>query len=772
MDKSRKFLSETEAFYLLNHERYVNGKSGASIGKTTPLAANYAACELEQPVGENYCVGVYRSPITNEVYSFHYNNSGVHYILRITTDGCEIVYTGLLELSADPKHSIEQWRVYLKVDRLCKNRHGKALIWTDGKHDIGMLDVEASIATDNFSTPFFQRNADGREVLQMCVPKPCGCIQAEFIKLEPNDIHLTNNILDTGFQFMYRHIYYDNRASDWSTISSLYYQNTRECFELRTGHPRCMKLTIPLGNPLVDKIEIAFTKGNGIWYLTDTVEKYKSYNSTQEKWYERGMAEELNYTPDATHFEYEFCNDKQCQSIDPSDIERVYNPIPREAQGLIPVKDALGFYNYKQGTCVLDKHEVGKFEINLKCNYTISCDTELTTIKVRAVIHNFRHNRAQFIYVHDSDPKQVPAYFGGLNEIAQGFVSTNNGRFEFGWEQTFDHKPRNFIAYIEGTNYWAEMKQWQASKKFVNRKEYGMVTGMGDGKTQRLWQKYMNNENYFFQEAIFKVPKGMKGFIRLVSHNAQGYEPDTSTNVLGILDDLVHYSGDGTSVLGRTNKELKEIYFDTCNKNTLDIMEAFVIRDNGVDAGLATKASSIHGYVKDEEGKPLEGVWVAPLGGIFSINYTTTDHNGYFNWLDNTGSNGVRQFIVQGELACDAAWSTLKQFPVEFQIGENVRVDVTITLKDDAPTYDTSFYKNVKVPVIDCNGLGVGGVRVTLSGSKYRTTDVTGIANFKIRNYASRTRKVRSVVVDHKGCFTVDCAYGCNHCIFFGKYGL
>lgn len=162
LDKHRKMLTETEAFYLLNHERYVNVNSHKStLGKTTPKVANYQACELEQPAGENYTIGVYRSPITNEVYSFHYNDNGVHYILRINNDGCQIIAfntdSDCLPMSADPKHSIENWRVTLRVERTCKNRHGKTLIWTDGLHDIATLDVEAAIATENFSTPFFRK---------------------------------------------------------------------------------------------------------------------------------------------------------------------------------------------------------------------------------------------------------------------------------------------------------------------------------------------------------------------------------------------------------------------------------------------------------------------------------------------------------------------------------------------------------------------------------------------------------------------------------------
>jgi hypothetical protein len=130
-----------------------------SLGRTTPLVANYPACEMDVPGGENYSVGEYYSPITNELYSWVFNENGVHYIQRINSEGdCQVVYHGCLSLSAEPRHSIKQWRAYLMVDKdLCSNRHSKYLIWVDGNGDIFQLDVEASIATNNFTTEFFSR---------------------------------------------------------------------------------------------------------------------------------------------------------------------------------------------------------------------------------------------------------------------------------------------------------------------------------------------------------------------------------------------------------------------------------------------------------------------------------------------------------------------------------------------------------------------------------------------------------------------------------------
>jgi hypothetical protein len=59
----------------------------------------------------------------------------------------------------------------------------------------------------------------------------------------------------------------------------------------------------------------------------------------------------------------------------------------------------------------------------------------------------------------------------------------------------------------------------------------------------------------------------------------------------------------------------------------------------------------------------------------------------------------------------------------------------------------------------------VTGVRVALSGSKYKTTGDDGVARFKPRNYESRTRSFRAVVINKSGCITTDCNNDCDPCM-------
>lgn len=771
MDKSRKYLTAEECFYLLNNERALNsdGSKKGTLGETGPLVANRPACDLEFPEGENYIIGKYYSNLTNEIYFWNWNSNNVHFISRIqgNTGECQIVYTGdCLKLNANPRHSIEQFRSYMQLDKLCANRHGKSLIWTDGENPIGQIDVEASINTDFFTTPFFERCAQGCEVIEMCVLDPCGCLKGEFVPLDPNDAGKKNDIVDVGIQLSYKFHYYDNRQSIWADPSTLFYQDTKGCFDSPDGFPRCIKVRLPIGNPLVDKIEVGFSK-NGVWYSTEIIDKYKKYNNSQQYWYERDLSEIItgsNYSDEDCSFDYYFCNDKQCNTIDPKEFSRVFNPTPGKPQGILPIgigedRTALGFYNYEQGSCPIDKTEIEKVSIGIDCPEN-SCNPEYTTIKVRAIIVNFEYDVNQFIYRllgGDSSAPDDPtdtAYFGGVNRVGSGDL-------ELGYGQKFRDKTRNFIVYAEGTDSWAEMVQWKAHSYYTQLEKWGTIGNMGDsdGSTKRRWRRAIRNGEFFYQEAEIKVIKGTRGFLRLTSHESTGNDQDKSTFVVGILSDIKLYKGD-MNPSSITDFDTEEIYFDTCGLNELDIQSAFVIRDNAVDAGLSTKSSAYSGYVQDKNNKPVEGAVVKLAGGP-SEGISTTDHNGFYHFYLKPGTDDAINIDVNVEQSCFGDFTPITTVSVQGEKGANTKFDITI----DSDAYRDGFYANVKVLVQDCQGNPIGGVRVALSGTKYDVTDAQGYARWKIRNYEDRDRVVRSVVLNNNGCFATDCNNVCNPCM-------
>lgn len=775
LDKHPSQLAPNESYYIQNQEISlgINAKSVGSIGKSTPYPTNFVACDMELPAGENYSVGARYEPLTNESYSWVFNSNGVHFISRVNGDGtCQIVYHGCLDLSADPKRYIADWRANVTLEKVCPNRDGRYLRWVDGDEEASpwFIDVEASIATDFFTTPFFKTcKPDPCDFVRLCVPEIVGCIQAQFIPLPANEVGLSNNLLDRSFKFMIKHVYYDGRESEWSSWSIPYYQQAATCFNSTSNLSRCLKLRIPLGNPMVDKIKVAFSEDGGLtWFVCETVDKYKKYNDLQEKWYQRQLAEFEGYSETDCSFDYIFCNNKERVQVPSTELTRVRNPIARGAQGSIQIGEAIGYYNYKDGVCPVDKKELDKITLTLDCgdpNVQQDCNPEFVEVTVRAVIHSFPGSANRYIFRYlggtitaDDDPTEI-AYYGGTGYPFQTNMSTKFG-------QNFEGKVRGFLPYVEGYDYFAETKQWYAGAFFNSPKEIGIVANQGSNDSLDYVNIQIRNGNFYYSEAKIKVLKGTRGFIRIPNQSmidGVGVSQNTSTSVVAILDDIHNYTGINMPQ-SHFDFTRKEIYFDTCNGDVV-LNEVFVIKDlaDQEDIFHSNETNSYVGYIKDNRGNPVEGLvlkftYTSGDNAGITINLGTTDHNGYYAF---TASDvDVVPLDIYAELSC-ASFTIIKSISL---FGADGTVSVhDIVLDDDS--YATNYYLQVQQRVIDCNGNPVAGVKVAVGGSKAKVTDAEGIAHLILRNYSTRNRIIHTVVVNAGGCFTLDCDNNCNPCM-------
>ena len=767
-DVDKKYLSSAQAFYIKNREYFTNihGEkfSGQNLGKSSPAAANYAACDLQMPGGENYSIGTYSCDRTNEVYIFVLNSNKVSFIYRVDAKNCDIVYDEPCIIpSAEPKNAITQWRVWLDVKHTCKNWAGKRLIFTDGVF-LGCIDVEASIATDSFTTAFFKDCSNPCDYISLCTATPFVAPKAQYLPKSGADKLLANKIVDIGFQFMYRWVYYDGRTSVWSEVSSYYYQSASECFENKNGFSRCLKITIPFGNAMVSYIELAYrTDNNNQWFLAETIEKYKQFNDAQQQWYERQLAETIsgsNYSTVDCTFDYIFCNDKECLAISKDESDKVFIPFPREAQGLMPYKNSILFYNYKSGNCPLPRSVIDNVQIKLDCtNQDTNCNKSFAEVTVYAVIHDFFHDRNQFVYTLESDPVNKVRWFGGLNK------SELDGGLETGWGQRFSGDTKNFIAYIEGTEYYGEMKQYRRNKDGVID-DFPNVTDMSDGATQRQWRRFRRTGGIFFQKCIIKVPKGTKGFVRLTGHQETFANDNKSTFVEGVTN-LNTYRGESNlgDVInpGNYNPTTEEIYFDTCLGNADLKEQAFIIKDNAIDGGLTSsfevKASAASGYVFDNNNEPIAGANIFYSFNNNDVFGNTTDHNGFYHVV-MPGKNEDVTFKVRVEKDCNT-FDFLITEPIAMNIGEMAYHDFKI---NDA-SYTNNNYVRVQTRAVDCNDYPIEGIRVALSGHKSGVTNAAGEIRFKVRNYFTRNRAAKAIIMDKKGCFEIDCANNCNPCM-------
>jgi hypothetical protein len=234
----------------------------------------------------------------------------------------------------------------------------------------------------------------------------------------------------------------------------------------------------------------------------------------------------------------------------------------------------------------------------------------------------------------------------------------------------------------------------------------------------------------FYSQGEFVVKKGAKGFIQLCSHKATGLEDNTSTQVAGTINDMALY---GNKPLPGFNGSKYWIYFDTC-EGDVDLKETFIIADHATNNRSGShSATAYSGYIRDSFGTGLEGVEVWGNGYLRAI----ADHNGFYHFSmydDDLGSASIRV-----ERSCGGAFQDIAP---AFVIANTTYGMTERNYDIKNAEYNNGFYTNLEVRAVDCDGIGVGGVRIAVSGSKYRVTESDGIARFKIRNYSNRHRSL------------------------------
>lgn len=511
LDSGYKSLGQDEYAYALNFQPPMNiggNTKRRRLGKGTQFVSNRPLCAIQMPSGENYSIETFQDKKTGESYCFHYNSNGVNFITRVSQkNGCQIVYDGeCLKFSAEPENCIKQFRCYLREERTCKNRGGKYLIFVDGINEY-FIDVEASIATNSFSTPFFSYcTTDPCDFVRLCVPDPRPCPTFSIIPLTEQTKSLPNDLLDKTMQFRYQHVYYDGRESIWSKISSPFYQDSLDLISVRG---RQVKVRVPVGGPLVEKVRIAVAFDNSTdWKLVATVDKYEQYNSGQQMWYDRQPAPLEGFSASDCSFDYVFSNNTSFEAVDVAETNRNFNPHPRGAQCLMPVNNALGYVNYWKGNCPLPKYEADKFKINFD----------------RSRINKKRGLKSKgfykFGFVIHGDCGRF-SFVNGVREITMPSIQGKLGFdfYEFFYDFTGINLPlwATSVSIVRTENLSDFRLQWKVDSKVVNNDlTYLRIQSLNDYNTAANFgtnTKYQqikgdrvefiqNGNNNFFQDGL------------------------------------------------------------------------------------------------------------------------------------------------------------------------------------------------------------------------------------------------------------------------------
>jgi hypothetical protein len=657
------------------------GQTGFSEYAKTPLEGNQALPISGIPSGDNYCIGFYSSEQTNEGYFFLWNSNGSHTIWVINGDAgtvtCTLVlqsfalplYFGgaqLLPFIYDPEYFLAEGRVTLELISTTdpttnEVSNFKLLIFTNNNGQQFMIDVDASIATNGYTTPYFFHSSsyyyDPRELYHLGsgVPglfNPTALNQSIGLN-NPNpytpttaDASLQNYLINSGWQFRIRTWDIWGRPSEWGVISSVYTVFIGSgCISTSNDLPRCVNLCFDAGNPLVKFITVAYRHNVGNdpsgsietqWLEHETFRKYD--DSTGVPWYERpynpvfttsGSGITLNTASNL--ITYTFCADKNSTPIDPLETSITEPGLPRLSSSLALIEKKLALANNVYDFQPISQNIIDAINFSAKLPTTVPCDAApLRTIIVYSAIYlpvatlSSQHRG----YIVTSGSHVV---FSGPGTSGGGCGSYG----PFSLDQVFgDSINAGFIAVLRGTSQKTICVQGDldpTTGTFV-------ATGYGTG--------IVFPHGCVQQYTFTGVPAG-KYIIQIASHKStinDGNLGQTSTYVAGIsqISDL----STPTGLNSYAANPLKEIEID-CTLGDVVLNQPTNPLFTILSLEIGDGSAAVDGYLLEQNGSDIpiemqpmyfEGVTLGSGVDVFGSFFT--DHNGfYFGATDGTQIN-------------------------------------------------------------------------------------------------------------------------------------
>lgn len=649
----------------INTNSNAAGESGQNEKIISPLEGNQALSLSGMPSGTNYCVGFFSSEQTNEGYFAVWNSSNNHTVWVISgEDGTvrKVHESSLLPFLLDPAFFYSEGRMTLElisdIDPLSGlESNFKLLVFTNNNVLQCLLDVEASIATNSYTTTYFTASAafyNPLELIHLGSVLPIKCVKLNdptAYSPVPDDANRQNLLINSGWQFRIRTWDVWGRPSDWGIISSVYTSLVGGgCISTSNGLPRCVNLCFDAGSPLIKFITVAFRRGVGNdpsgqtetgWEETETFRKYDDFAGVE--WYNRPYnpvfttsGSGITFNAGTNIITYTFCADKGSNPVDPTEAAYTQPGLPRMSSGVASVNKALALsnnaYDFEPiAQAVVDAVDFSVLLPNPTVPGQVPCPAApLRTIVLYANIYNAYGDfaseplikRSYGIVTFGSDAATIPPNTPDCHESA------------FSLDQVFgDQTNPGFIAYLAGTPFKVigEWGDYDPVADIFTANPTFLGTGMPHIKMIRF--------------TFVDVPAG-RYVVRLASHHAtinDGNLQKTSTQVWATCPIGYAQIAFARRIAGFSTPN-KEIVVD-CSTGNVNLGgltgTMFVI----LDLGDGLYSNGIDGYLKEYEGgAPVEMAVVffhGAMMGTPSNSYGSwfTDHNGYF-FMTGSGSGG------------------------------------------------------------------------------------------------------------------------------------
>jgi hypothetical protein len=764
-DKSEKYTTENEAFYLKGYRvtfnANANGTEGGNFGLGTPIRSNKQASVGIMPAGINHTIGTYESKETNQIYYLNWNSNNLHGVYRINGDTLKweiVIVDPILAFSLDPAARIPPHRMHLRVyyenntPKSSKKIKEIFLIYTDGNGWQRMICTQAAVATGGFDPVAFPYYAlrppqfDRQEYIDLAIRPPMFPIEATPVTPTADDLGKPNNINNKSIQFAAVFENTDNRTSVFGPSSIPFIQKTNPCSFNSTGLPRCLNLKINVGSAMVERVLLYQRLCGGDWYLYDTIERFPQAIDADEYWLRTGDWPGMNYDPASNTIVYTYCGDRQTGIALQSDADRIQTDLPLVSIGMTAAEDNLLLLDNLYGYDNFPGTEMAKFTAGVQDipsgqgAYSAIKTQKITLYAYLAYNGTFN----SWIWTNGVDTTLryggiTPQLYFGSNQL-QGFAF--NPQYNDYLQLTLGNN-KNFICYLTGTTFYSQGIQGYIDIA-GNFTEMDSFDATNNEHTQLIEALFAQGKS-IVQQFNFEVPAG-KYIARMAR---QGCDLNTefqktSTSVIGLANPANLNGMKGLVTWDAVYTFIKEVEIDVCTadfdgwktaNSVFYIFVPYIFEETGF-LGIKNKRwRYIEGYVWEDEiaMRPFDRLTYdrAPgLGGL--LQYTRrglfTDHNGYYFVYMAEATAYKGEVVFNGYLNCQTTHQ-IAQTEINLEAAQDSGYyKANISIKDNqGGVFGPCNQILVKGTVLDCKtGAPISGVSVTLTQGATAYTGIDG----------------------------------------------
>lgn len=788
LDNSPQYIQSDSAYFLKGIEttwQIVGGKA-QNAKELKPSESNYLYCSVSLPAGDNTVIGYYYYAEGNEGYVVVHNSNKEHFIYRLkgNTGQCEVVYRFCKDgdiaanIVNEPKYYFSKGRIAIKS--LCRylpdgtKELYKEMALVNKKIPNIRIIIEDSIATNSFTTPFFDKGnnccGDKCRIIKTGLTTPMQEIKIIPIPVSAADAGNQNRMFNQIFQFRIQEENVWGKVSEYGLISDAY-NNSGGCSTDSSSQPHCVWLELNTPCPDTVKVTVAVrschldktlsSDGNIIspWKRAYTVNLYDQTNQSL-KWYERVYDrnnQDLQFINNDKKIRLKFCNNRECKTVASASVRNI-NPAPLTSGSVASIGNGFAYADNENDLPAFPIEDIEKLKVEVI--EQPGCEVKYQNVKVWMAVHNYETiNQPVYTFGENTG-------FGGFDKNVDVLNPTaglkytsaigDEGPFnsKSGYGQRFPKGVKGFRAILAGTKYTA------VSQQFLKLGSELTEIGPLELETSEL-RKYVTDiirrGGVFLQCFDFGLVPQSNYVFRIMGHSDDESDVSSLERTSTFYRDTTFFSGYVAARVITQNFQ-KEILINTTNGQDYDSMVAdqlAIVQDITYPSH---DAYCVRGYLYEDRDNliPVELAEVHKTrDDDYIVNYS--DHNGFYWWTTRYG--GDYKLQLKGSRKCQYG-TLLAQTENKHDYGTTKSPDLFVT--DRIPTYSTELCNRylVKGTIKECNtNAGMSGIAVILGRSAPAFTNKNG--EFTIVAHYYNGRGADKMIVSTPGlCEVVDCNCG------------